>query len=174
MSNLDKLQKQLEKDQELIEKLQGKSDQLEAVILQDPDNQRAAMEAAAMDKQLQAANRAKANTLREIEAEKQREYEQEVKTARNVLADIEKKAKAIKDQEFEKAQEFFDQYEAWLALVNRHAELAKKYSIAAPNLYALDAGQAGITALKRAMDQFAAAQQNMEAQRQMIRAMAKN
>lgn len=174
MSNLDKLQKQLEKDQELIEKLQGKSDQLEAVILQDPDNQRAAMEAAAMDKQLQAANRAKANTLREIEAEKQREYEQEVKTARNVLADIEKKAKAIKDQEFEKAREFFDQYEVWLALVNRHAELAKKYSIAAPNLYALDEGQAGITALKRAMDQFTAAQQNMEAQRQMIRAMAKN
>ena len=174
MSNLDKLQKQLEKDQELIEKLQGKSDQLEAVILQDPDNQRAAMEAAAMDKQLQAANRAKANTLREIEAEKQREYEQEVKTARNVLADIEKKTKAIKDQEFEKAQEFFDQYEAWIALVNRHAELAQKYRIEAPNLYALDAGQAGITALKRAMDQFTAAQQNMEAQRQMIRAMAKN
>ena len=174
MSNLDKLQKQLEKDQELIEKLQGKSDQLEAVILQDPDNQRAAMEAAAMDKQLQAANRAKANTLREIEAEKQREYEQEVKTARNVLADIEKKTKAIKDQEFEKAQEFFDQYEAWIALVNRHAELAQKYRIEVPNLYALDAGQAGITALKRAMDQFTAAQQNMEAQRQMIRAMAKN
>ena len=169
MTTLEKLQKQLEKDQDVINKLQDRSDQLEAAILHDPDNQKVAMDAAVTDKQIQAANRAKANTLQEIEAEKQREYEQEVKTARNVLADIEKKTKAIKDQEFEKAREFFDQYEAWIALVNRHAELAQKYRIEVPNLYALDAGQAGITALKRAMDQFTAARQNMEAQRQFIK-----
>ena len=171
MNTLEKLQKQLEKDQEVIEKLQSKSDQLEAAILQDPDNQRAAMEAAAMDKQIQAANRAKANTLKEIEAEKQREYEQEVKTARNVLADIEKKTKAIKDQEFEKAREFFNQYETWLALVNRHAELAQKYQIEVSNLYAIDDGQAGMTSLKRAMDRWATDQAALEVQRQAIRAM---
>lgn len=173
MTNLEKLQKQLEKDQDLINKLQDKSDQLEAVILQDPDNQRAAMEAAAMDKQVQAANRAKGNTLREIEAEKQREYEQEVKTARNVLADIEKKTKEIKDQEFEKAREFFNQYETWLALVNRHAELAQKYHIEAPNLYALDDGQEGMTALKRAMGQWTAAQAAREVRQQAVRALSK-
>lgn len=173
MSNLEKLQKQLEKDQELIEKLQGKSEQLEAAILQNPDDQRAAMEAAATDKQLQAANRAKDNTLREIEDEQQRLYEQEVKAARNVMSDIEKKTKAIKDQEFEKAREFFDQYDEWLALVNHHAELAQKYHIEAPRLYDLDAGQAGITSLKRAMDQFTAAQAAHAVQLQAIRAMSK-
>ena len=171
MNTIEKLQKQLEKDQELIEKLQGKSDQLEAAILQDPDNQRAAMEAAAMDKQLQAANRAKANTLREIEAEKQREYEQEVKTARNVLADIEKKAKEIRDQESAKDHDFYEQYEAWIALVKRHAELAQKYHIEAPNLYALDDGQPGMTALKRAMDQFQAGEAAHKVHMQLVNSM---
>ena len=162
MNTLEKLQKQLEKDQDLINKLQDKSDQMEAIILQDPDNQRAAMEAAAMDKQLQAANRAKANTLKEIEDEKQREYEREVMTARNVLADIEKKAMAIKDQEIAKAREFYKQYEAWLALVERHKDLAQKYNIEVANLYNLDSGQNGITTLKWAIDKWKAAQRNME------------
>jgi len=162
MNTLEKLQKQLEKDQELINKLQDKSDQMEAIILQDPDNQRAAMEAAAMDKQLQAANRAKANTLKEIEDEKQREYEREVMTARNVLADIEKKAMAIKDQELEKAREFYKQYEEWLALVERHKALAQKYNIEVTNLYNLDGGQNGITTLKWALDKWKTAQRNME------------
>ena len=162
MNTLEKLQKQLEKDQDLINKLQDKSDQMEAIILQDPDNQRAAMEAAAMDKQLQAANRAKANTLKEIEDEKQREYEREVMTARNVLADIEKKAMAIKDQEIAKAREFYKQYEAWLALVERHKDLAQKYNIEVANLYNLDSGQNGITTLKWAIDKWKATQRNME------------
>ena len=172
MNTLEKLQKQLEKDQERIDRLNAKVAEAEAAILQDPDNQKAALEAAACDKQIEAANKAKANTLQEIEAEKQREYEREVETARNMLADIEKKTKAIKDQEFEKAREFFNQYEVWLALVKQHKELAQKYSIEAPDLYNLDDGQAGITSLKKAMDQWKAAQAALKVWQQSLKAKA--
>jgi exonuclease VII large subunit len=175
MTDLQKLQNQDEKDKATIAKLVAKSEAIEAVILQDPDNSKAALEAAGIDKQIQAAYKARQRTLQAIEAEQKRLYESEVKAAQDELEKIREKTAAIKEQEFEKAREFFDQYEAWLALVNRHAELAKKYSIAAPNLYALDAGQAGITALKKALDQFTAAQQNIEVQRQFMKAMsAKN
>lgn len=170
MNTLEKLQKQFEKDQELIGKLQDKSNQLEAAILQDPDNTKAAIEAAATDKQLEYANKAKAATWREIEAEKQREYEREVKTAQNVMADIEKKTNAIKELELAKVQAFYEEYENWLALVNRHAELARKYKLPAGNLYALDEGQGGITRLKWAIDQWTAAMQSSEVRRQFLQA----
>ncbi|HRT82664.1 MAG TPA: hypothetical protein P5127_05835 [Oscillospiraceae bacterium] len=162
MNTLEKLQKQLEKDQERIDRLNAKVAEAEAAILQDPDNQKAALEAAACDKQIEAANKAKANTLQEIEAEKQREYEREVETARNMLTDIEKKANAIRDQEFAKAREFFNQYEAWFALVKQHEDLARKYDIKMSNLYSHDQGQAGMTSLKQSMDKWQAAQQSVE------------
>jgi hypothetical protein len=172
MNALEKLNKQAEKDQERIDRLNAKMAEAEAAIMRDPDNSKAALDAAAASMQAQAAQRALDNTLREAEAEKKRIYDQEVKAAQAELVEIQAKAVKIKEQEFTKAREFFKQYDAWLGLVNHHLEIAKKYGIAAPKLYDLDDGQAGITSLKRAMDQFTAAQQNLEVRRQALRAMA--
>ncbi len=172
MNALEKLNKQAEKDQERIDRLNAKMAEAEAAIMQDPDNTNAALEAAAASMQAQAAQRALENTQREIEAEKQREYEREVKAAQAELVEIQAKALKIKEQEFTKAWEFFKQYDAWLALVNRHKELAQKYSIEAPDLYNLDDGQAGITSLKKAMDQWKAAQAALKVWQQSLKAKA--
>ena len=169
MNALEKLNKQAEKDQERIDRLNAKMAEAEAAILQDPDNAKAAIEAATASMQAQAAQRALENTRRDIEAEKQREYEREVKAAQAELAEIQAKALKIKDQEFTRAMEFYKQYEAWLALVTKHVEVAYKYGINAPKLYDLDAGQAGITSIKRAMDQWKSDQNSLEAQRQLLR-----
>lgn len=175
MTDLQKLQKQDEKDKATIEKLVAKSEAIEAVILQDPDNSKAALEAAGIDKQIQAAYKARQRTLQAIEAEEKRLYESEVKAAQDELKKISEKAEAIKEQEFKKASEFYSVFETWLTLMERFDEINTKYSLKAPRLYDLDAGQAGITALKKALDQFTAAQQNSELQRQLIKAMsAKN
>lgn len=172
MSNLDKLNKQAEKDQERIDRLNAKMAEAEAFIMQDPDNSKGALEAATASMQAQAAQRALENTNREIQAEKGRVYEEEVKAARNELAEIEKKAAAIKDQEFSKAREFYKHYDAWLALAKQHEDLARKYSISVSNMARIDEGQQGITTLKWAIDQFTAAQQSLEVQRQLTRALA--
>jgi len=172
MNALEKLNKQAEKDQERIDRLNAKMAEAEAAILQDPDNAKAAIEAATASMQAQAAQRALENTRRDIEAEKQREYEREVKAAQAELAEIQAKALKIKDQEFTRAMEFYKQYDAWLALVTKHVEVAYKYGINAPKLYDLDAGQAGITSIKRAMDQWKSDQNSLEAQRQFLKAMA--
>lgn len=172
MNALEKLNKQAEKDQERIDRLNAKMAEAEATIMRDPDNTNAAIEAAAASMQAQAAQRALDNTRREIEAEKQREYEREVKAAQAELAEIQAKALKIKDQEFTRAMEFYKQYDAWLALVTKHVEVAYKYGINAPKLYDLDAGQAGITSIKRAMDQWKSDQNSLEAQRQLLKAMA--
>lgn len=172
MNALEKLNKQAEKDQERIDRLNAKMAEAEAAIMQDPDNSKAALDAAAAGMQAQAAQRALENTQREIEAEKQREYEREVKTAQAELVEIQAKALKIKEQEFTKAREFYKQYEAWLALVTKHVEIANKYGIDTPKLYDLDAGQAGITSIKRAMDQWKSDQNSLEAQRQLLKAMA--
>ena len=168
MNALEKLNKQAEKDQERIDRLNAKMAEAEAAILQDPDNAKAAIEAATASMQAQAAQRALDNTRREIEAEKQREYEREVKAAQAELVEIQANALKIKEQELTKAREFYKQYEAWLALVTKHVEIANKYGIDAPKLYDLDAGQAGITSIKRAMDQWKADQNSLEAQRQLL------
>ena len=162
MNALEKLNKQAEKDQERIDRLNAKMAEAEATIMRDPDNTNAALEAAAASMQAQAAQRALENTQREIEAEKQREYEREVKAAQAELVEIQAKALKIKDQEIAKAREFYKQYEAWLALVERHKDLAQKYNIEVANLYNLDSGQNGITTLKWAIDKWKAAQRNME------------
>lgn len=172
MNALEKLNKQAEKDQERIDRLNAKMAEAEAAILQDPDNAKAAIEAATASMQAQAAQRALENTRRDIEAEKQREYEREVKAAQAELAELEKKAEAIRDQEFSRIREFYKQWDAWLALVNRHAELANRYGITAPKLAALDEGQEGITRLKWAIDQWTAAQQNKEVYKQFLAAQA--
>ena len=75
MNALEKLNKQAEKDQERIDRLNAKMAEAEATIMRDPDNTNAALEAAAASMQAQAAQRALENTQREIEAEKQRVYE---------------------------------------------------------------------------------------------------
>jgi len=172
MSNLEKLNKQAEKDQERIDRLNAKMAEAEAAIMQDPDNGKAALEAAAASMQAQAAQRALENTRREIDAEKVRLYEQEVKDAQRELAELDKKAAAIRDQEVSKAREFYKQWDAWLALVNRHAELARKYGLSVTSLTALDEGQQGITLLKWAIDQWTAAQQAKEIYKQFIAAQA--
>lgn len=172
MSTLEKLNKQAEKDQERIDRLNAKMAEAEAAIMRDPDNSKAALDAATAGMQAQAAQRALENTMREIDAEKEREYQREVKAAQAKLVEIQDKALKIKEQEFIKAREFFKQYDAWLALVTRHAELAQKYGIDAPKLYDLDAGQQGITSLKRAMDKFTADQQSLAVYEQLAKALA--
>jgi thioesterase domain-containing protein len=175
MTDLQKLQNQDEKDKATIAKLVAKSEAIEAVILQDPDNSKAALEAAGIDKQIQAAYKARQRTLQAIEAEQKRLYESEVKAAQDELEKIREKTAAIKEQEFKKAREFYSVFETWLTLTKRFDEINAKYSLKAAGLYELDEGQAGITALKKALDQFTAAQQNIEVQRQFMKAMsAKN
>lgn len=175
MTDLQKLQNQDEKDKATIEKLIAKSEAIEAIILQDPDNSKAALEAAGIDKQIQAAYKARQRTLQAIEAEQKRLYESEIKAAKDELEKIREKAEAIKEQEFKKAREFYSVFETWLTLTKRFDEINAKYSLKAAGLYALDEGHAGITALKKALDQFTAAQQNIEVQRQLLKAMsAKN
>jgi len=170
MTDLQKLQKQDEKDKATIEKLVAKSEELEAVILQDPDNYKTALEAAGIDKQIQAAYKARQRTLQAIEAEKERLYESEIKAAQAELEKIREKAEAIKEQEFKKASEFYNVFENWLTLTKKFDEINAKYSLKAASLYALDAGKAGITSLKRAMDYWKADQQNVEMRRKFLKA----
>lgn len=170
MDTLEKLNKQAEQDQERIDRLNAKMAAAEAAITKDPDNSKAAIEAAAANMQAQAAQKALDNTRREIAAEKARLYEQEVIAARAELAEIEAQAEKIREREFTKARVFFAEYEAWLALVNRHAEIAREYGIAAPKLAALDEGQEGITKLKWALDHWTAARASLEIRRKALRA----
>ena len=172
MNALEKLNKQAEKDQERIDRLNAKMAEAEATIMRDPDNTNAALEAAAASMQAQAAQRALDNTRREIEAEKQREYEREVKAAQAELVEIQAKALKIKEQEFSKVREFYKQYDAWLALAAKHEEVAYKYGINTPKMTDLDAGQAGITSLKQAMDQFTAAQKGLATWAQFNKALS--
>jgi len=170
MTDLQKLQKQDEKDKATIEKLVAKSEELEAVILQDPDNYKTALEAAGIDKQIQAAYKARQRTLQAIEAEKERLYESEIKAAQAELEKIREKAEAIKEQEFKKASEFYNVFENWLTLTKQFDEINTKYGLKASRLYDLDTGKAGITSLKRAMDYWKADQQNVEMQRKFLKA----
>lgn len=170
MTDLQKLQKQDEKDKATIEKLVAKSEELEAVILQDPDNYKIALEAAGIDKQIQAAYKARQRTLQAIEAEKQRLYESEIKAAQDELEKITEKAEAIKEQEFKKASEFYSVFETWLTLTERFDEINTKYSLGASRLYDLDEGRAGMTSIKRALDKWRLDQQSQEINRQLAKA----
>jgi len=170
MTDLEKLQKQDEKNKATIEKLIEKSEGLEAIILQDPDNYKIALEAAGIDKQIQAAYKARQRTLQAIEAEQKRLYESEVKAAQDELEKIREKAEALKEQEFNKAREFYSVFETWLTLTKRFDEINAKYGLKASRLYDLDAGKAGITSLKRAMDYWKADQQNVEMRRKFLKA----
>jgi len=170
MTDLEKLQKQDEKDKATIEKLVAKSEELEAVILQDPDNYKIALEAAGIDKQIQAAYKARQRTLQAIEVEKQRLYESEIRAAQDELEKITEKAEAIKEQEFKKASEFYNVFENWLTLTKRFDKINTKYGLKASRLYDLDTRKAGITSLKRAMDYWKADQQNVEMRRKFLKA----
>ena len=171
MTDLQKLQNQDEKDKATIAKLIAKSEELEAVILQDPDNAKAALEAAGIDKQIQAAYKARQRTLQAIEAEKQRLYESEIRAAKDELKKISEKAEAIKEQEFKKASEFYSVFETWLTLMERFDEINTKYSLGEPRLYDLDEGRAGMTSIKRALDKWRLDQQSQEINKQLARAM---
>lgn len=171
MTDLQKLQNQDEKDKATIAKLVAKSEAIEAVILQDPDNSKAALEAAGIDKQIQAAYKARQRTLQAIEAEQKRLYESEVKAAQDELKKISEKAEAIKEQEFKKASEFYSVFETWLTLMERFDEINTKYSLKAPRLYDLDTGQAGMTSIKRALDKWRLDQQSQEINRQVAKAL---
>ena len=173
MTDLQRLQKQDESDKATIEKLVAKSEAIEAVILQDPDNSKAALEAAGIDKQIQAAYKARQRTLQAIEAEQKRLYESEIKAAQDELEKIREKAEALKEQEFKKAREFYSVFETWLTLTKRFDEINAKYSLKATSLYALDDGQEGMTSLKRAMDQWKTAQAALEVQRQFVKGLSR-
>jgi len=154
MSTIEKLNKQAEKDQERIDRLNAKMAEAEAAIMRDPDNDKAALEAAAASKQAQAARRALDNTLREIEAEKGRMYEQEVKAAHNELAEIEKQVIKIREVEAAKMSAFYVAYQEWADLVNKHASIARQYGIDAPSLLSLDQGSGGMHLMEYALNKW--------------------
>lgn len=157
MAKLDQLEKDVLKAQAKIEQLQAKQAKAQTAVMDDPDNEKAAIEAAAAEMQVKAAEMAKHRAQEAVQAEKRRLYDQEVEDARKKLTDLEAAADKIRADQIAMAKEFFNQFEQWQGLVNEHSNLANKYRITARDLWNLDLTIAGMRAIKNGLDHWKAA-----------------
>lgn len=154
MPSLEKLQELANKEQERAARLSEKIAAADEAIIRDPDNAKAAQEVMTLERQLAGSRKALALTNAEIEAEKRRLYEQEVKAARNELAEIEGKINDIRHAQAAKMSAFYTAYQEWADLVNKHAGIARQYGITAPNLLSLDQSSGGMDLMKYALDKW--------------------
>ena len=155
MKNLNQLQAQAEKNQDTIEKLQAKFAAAENAVMQDPENSKAALEAAAFSMQITGAQRALEATQAAIEEEKRRLYAQEVQVAQAKITDLEKRLDEIREAEMIKMHSFFKAYQEWQALVVEHERTAQKYDLPdVRSVMYLDQGSYGMTAIKHFLDQW--------------------
>lgn len=155
MSNLEQLQAQAKKNQSTIEKLQAQFEAAENAVMRDPENGKAALEAAAYSMQITGAKRALEATQAQIEDEKRRMYEQEVKAARAELATIEKQVDKIREAEIAKMQSFFAAYEKWQGLVSEHEEIVNKYRITdVKNVRSLDESGGGMWLIRTFLERW--------------------
>lgn len=174
MTDLEKLQKQDEKNKATIEKLIAKSEELEAVILQDPDNYKTALEAAGIDKQIQAAYKARQRTLQAIEAEKERIAQVEKDQAQKQMIELREKADSIREKQIAKLMDFYEVYDEWEQICKRHLSLASNYKLPGPNLMNLDDTQVGMRAIKHQLDQWQGRRKYMEHMARAAARMAEN
>lgn len=154
MPSLERLQELASKEQDRAARLSEKIAAADEAIIRDPDNAKAAQEVMTLERQLAGSRKALALTNAEIEAEKRRLYEREVKEARGKIADIEKRLEKIREAETAKMQAFYTAYQEWQDLVIEHEKTAQKYGLTVSSVMSLDQGRGGMTLIKYALDQW--------------------
>jgi hypothetical protein len=166
MAKLDQLEKDVLKAQEKIEKLQDKKAKAQAAVMDDPDNEKAALEAAAAEMQVKAAGMAKQRAQEAVQAEKRRLYQDEVDQAREKVAALEKEADKIQAEGIALIRAFYDKYHKFVEVATQYQDLASKYKIDHKPLIMQDRAEAGLDEIHRALIPWYAQREHVEYRKQ--------
>jgi len=162
MAKLDQLERDVEKAQERIEKLQDKKAAAEAKVMDDPENEKAAIEAAAAGMQLKGAEMAKRRAQEAVQAEKQRLYDQEVQEAREKLLELENQADKIQAEGIALIRSFYDKYHKFEEVTKEYEDLGTKYKLEHKPLFMRDRSEAGLNEIHRALIPWFAQREHIE------------
>jgi len=162
MAKLDQLERDVEKAQKRIEKLQDKKAAAEAKVMDDPENEKAAIEAAAAGMQLKGAEMAKRRAQEAVQAEIQRLHDQEVQEAQKQLQDLEKQADKIQAEGIALIRSFYDKYHEFVEVTSEYAELGTKYELEHKPLLMRDRAEAGLDEIHRALIPWFAQREHIE------------
>lgn len=162
MTKLDQLEKDVEKAQARIQKLQDKKAKAENAVMDDPENEKAAIEAAAAGMQLKGAEMARRRAQEAVQAEQRRLYEQEVQEAREQLADLEKQANEIQAEGIKLIESFYDKYHKFVEVTNEYAALGTKYELDHKPLFMRDRAEAGLDSIHSALIQWKAHREHVD------------
>ncbi len=154
MAKLEQLEKDVLKAQDKIEQLRDKQAKAEAAIMDNPDNEKAALEAAAAGMQVRAAEMAKRKAAEAVQAERLRLNELQRQAVQDQMADIEKQIDALREKNTAQAVAFFEDYKAWNELIAQYEGLAQKYQIQGHDLRNLDSINGGMADLNAALQQW--------------------
>lgn len=162
MTRLNKLEKDLSKAQDHIERLQSKRAAALETVTNDPDNEKAAIAAAAAEMQVSAAVNAKTRIMKDIEAERQLMHEQELEKARDQLADLEKQANEIQAEGIALIRSFYDKYHKFVEVTKEYAALGNKYKLDHKPLFMRDRAEAGLDSIHSALMPWYAHREHVE------------
>jgi chromosome segregation ATPase len=151
MAKLDQLEKEVLKAQDKIDQLREKQTKAENAVMSDPDNEKAALNAAAAEMQLRAAEKAKRQALEAVQAEKRRLHELQRQAVQDQMADLEKQVDALREKNTTQALAFFEDYKAWHALILTYEGLAQRHGIKGRDLRNLDKIHGGMNDLNAAL-----------------------
>ena len=165
MQKLEQLEEKEQKALSRIERLKGEKKTALQAVFDNPDNDKAAMKAGALDMQIKAAEKCADMAAEAIEAEHERLESKEYKDAVKRLAVLEKEVAGIQQQQIEAAREHFPAYERWSELVKEHQNLARAHGIEVLDLWNRDAGEAGVRAIHEALQLWDGQRKRVEYQR---------
>jgi len=151
MAKLERLEKDVLKAQERIDSLREKQARAEQALIDSPDNDKAALDAAAVEMQVKAAEAGKRKAQEAVHAEKLRLRDQELEQVKTKLAEIEGQVDAIREKHTAQALEILNDYEVWAGLLSQYDSLAQRYQIKPKDLISLDHIHAGMIELNRAL-----------------------
>lgn len=154
MAQLDKLEAEVLKAQNKADQLREKQAKAEAAVMNDPDNEKAALDAAAAEMQVRAAEAAKRKAQEAVQAERQRLNELQRQAVRDQMTDLEKQVDALREKNTAQALQFFSDYQQWTELIAQYDRLAQSNRIQGKDLRNLDIIQGGMTDLNASLQQW--------------------
>lgn len=161
MAKLDQLEIEVTKAQEHIDRLQVKKSEALQAVSNDPDNDKAALTAAAAEMQVRAAENAKAQAIQAVQDERRRLHDQQVDQAREKLLDLQKQCQAIQEKHTAAALQFFTDFEKWQAIMSEHDSLAQRYGLKGQDIRNQDLITGGMIVLNKAL-------QNWKIQKELV------
>jgi predicted nucleic acid-binding Zn-ribbon protein len=154
MAKLEQLEKDVLKAQERIDSLREKQARAEQALIDSPDNDKAALDAAAVEMQVKAAEAGKRKAQEAVHAERLRLRDQELEQVKAKLAEIEGQVDAIREKHTAQALEILNDFEVWSGLLSQYDTLAQHYQIRGKDLRNLDLIHGGMIDLYQSLQQW--------------------